>query len=246
MERPRVFIGSSKESLRVAEAFADGIVHFAEHVLWSEGVFEPGQYNLPSLIGIARSIKYAVIVLNHDDLVNSRNQESWAPRDNVIFELGLFMGIISPTNVFFLVPIDRRNLKIPSDLMGITPLEYDSNRSDNNMESATGVAVRQLRRILGARSTQPYVTTQDSGYTNFTEGNNDGNLKVNSAVVDEYIRLVTSPNADISGLNNVSFLLKQAHYYNLTASQLIEALVRLRIDSEMRTSIIMSYTSKRD
>ena len=39
---------------------------------------------------------FAILVLTADDLVASRDVLSTAPRDNVLFELGLFMGGLGP------------------------------------------------------------------------------------------------------------------------------------------------------
>ena len=59
-----------------------------------------------------------------------------APRDNIVFELGLFMGALGRSRTFLVQPRGA-GLKVPSDLMGITPLTYEAGLSD---ELATLVA----------------------------------------------------------------------------------------------------------
>ena len=45
------------------------------------------------------------------------------PRDNVIFELGLLMGALGRERVFILKPRNV-DIRIPSDLLGVTWLDY--------------------------------------------------------------------------------------------------------------------------
>ncbi|BCB79993.1 hypothetical protein GCM10022251_08250 [Phytohabitans flavus] len=59
---------------------------------------------------------------DHDRLIE-RGVEHPAPRDNVIFELGLFMGRIGPSRTFFLYDAARAP-KRPTDVIGVTGLSY--------------------------------------------------------------------------------------------------------------------------
>lgn len=154
MTRPRVFIGSSVESKAIAEAFADNIDRDFEPTVWTDGAFLAGETNLRNLLNIAENKEYAVIVLGKDDTTTSRGEQKSSPRDNAIFELGLFMGLLSPRQVFFLIPRHRNDLKLPSDLAGITPLEFDSERTDGNLRSATGAAGRSFKEAISKISGQ--------------------------------------------------------------------------------------------
>ena len=66
---------------------------------------------------------FGVLVLSPDDVVISRGEEQDAPRDNVIFELGLLMGGIGRTRTYMVMPRDKE-IRIPSDLFGMSPLTY--------------------------------------------------------------------------------------------------------------------------
>lgn len=66
---------------------------------------------------------FAVLVLTPDDTVTSRRLEQPAPRDNCIFELGLFMGALGRNRTYIVKPRDS-DIKIPTDLLGLTPLTY--------------------------------------------------------------------------------------------------------------------------
>ncbi|MGB9235804.1 MAG: TIR domain-containing protein [Terriglobales bacterium] len=123
--KPILFIGSSKEHLAVAKAFAAGLPKTSASVtLWSDGVFGASRFPIEDLetqIGIA---DFAVLVIGPDDRVISRGRASDAPRDNVVFELGLFMGALSRSRTFLLAPRGRK-IKIPTDLLGLTTLQFD-------------------------------------------------------------------------------------------------------------------------
>jgi CRP/FNR family transcriptional regulator, cyclic AMP receptor protein len=135
-ETPRVFLGSSRESLRVAEALKTAIEALAKTkslnltvVIWSDGVFGASQSAIEALEVQLRLSDFAVLVAGKDDKVRSRSKQTDAPRDNVIFELGLFMGALSRKRTFLLVPRGV-DLKIPSDLLGQTPLQFDPTKRD--------------------------------------------------------------------------------------------------------------------
>lgn len=123
-ERPFVFIGSSREALPIAEAIKTGIA--SKHVevkVWTDGVFAASEASIESLEGTVREADVAVLVLTPDDTARSRGKSQRAPRDNVVFELGLFMGALSRGRTFVVRP--RADIKIPTDLLGVTPLYYD-------------------------------------------------------------------------------------------------------------------------
>ncbi len=122
--RPVLFIASSKESLPIARAIQSGLRY--DDVLvraWTDGVFGASNFAIDDLQDQVVTSDFAVIVLGPDDRVNSRAVEKDAPRDNVTFELGLFMGALTRKRTILVQPRGA-DLKIPSDLLGLTPIEY--------------------------------------------------------------------------------------------------------------------------
>ena len=71
-----------------------------------------------------RSCDFATLVISPDDQVLSRSTVSDAPRDNVVFELGLFMGALGHERVFLVYPRNA-SIKLPTDLLGLTVLTYE-------------------------------------------------------------------------------------------------------------------------
>jgi predicted nucleotide-binding protein len=144
--KPILFIGSSKEHLPVAEALTSGLPKtLASVTLWSDGVFGASSFAIESLetqIGIA---DFAVLVVGADDQVTSRGVASDAPRDNVVFELGLFMGALSRSRTFLLTPMGRK-VKIPTDLLGLTTLQFDPAAS--NAADMVKTALDDLAKVI--------------------------------------------------------------------------------------------------
>ncbi len=121
---PRIFIGSSAEYLDVAYAIQEGLLHTDISVnVWSQDCFRPSEGTLAALEREALNSDFALFIFGNEDLVISRDEKSEVPRDNVIFELGLFIGKLSSQRVYYAKEIDI-NLKIPTDLLGISPINY--------------------------------------------------------------------------------------------------------------------------
>lgn len=121
-ERPRLFIGSSAEGLPIARAVEAGLAYDDVDVtLWTSDVFAPTRQTLEALEALLPETDFALLVLTADDVVRSRGRQGWAPRDNLVFELGLFCGALGRGRSYMLLPREK-SLKLPSDLLGLTPI----------------------------------------------------------------------------------------------------------------------------
>ncbi len=122
--QPVLFIGSSVEKLAIAREIQCGFSHDQMVVtVWTDGVFRASQTSLESLLATVRACDFAVLLVSPDDIVVSRDVETPAPRDNVVFELGLFMGLLGRERTFVVKPRGV-SIRMPSDLLGFTPVEY--------------------------------------------------------------------------------------------------------------------------
>jgi len=147
MDKPSLFVGSSKEGVDFARAVRDALATDAEVTVWDEGFFVLGQTFIEGLITGLPRFDFAVLVLTPDDFVVSRAAESFGPRDNLLFELGLFMGGLGRGRTFVLRDAST-TLKMPSDLSGLVTASYDWPRKDSNHRAAVGAACDGMRKIL--------------------------------------------------------------------------------------------------
>ena len=96
---------------------------------------------------ILRTSDFAIFVFSPDDISIMRDNMDQVVRDNVLFELGLFIGRLGQERCFFLVP-DSGSMRLPTDLFGVNPTRYESGRSDSNWEAAVNPACMQILRVV--------------------------------------------------------------------------------------------------
>lgn len=123
-DKIRVFIICSSEALPVAQHIQNSFAYdpFLTKV-WTDGVFRATRYTLESLEAEVDDSDFAIAVAHGDDATDSRGSTWPSTRDNVIFELGLFMGRLGRARAILMEPRDDK-VKLPSDMVGITTIPY--------------------------------------------------------------------------------------------------------------------------
>jgi hypothetical protein len=147
-KKPRMFIGSSVERLDLAYAVQEGLEHDVEVTVWSQGVFTPSRTTMASLIDELDQSDFGLFILAPDDVTAIRDSNKQTVRDNVVFELGLFAGRLGIERCFLIVPRGVEDLHLPTDLLGLTPASFDSDRQDGNMVAALGPACSRIRKSV--------------------------------------------------------------------------------------------------
>ena len=149
--RPVLFVGCSTESIAIASMIQSALrCDPIEVTMWTDGVFTASTFPIESLERILPTVDFAALVLSPDDTVISRGAVTLAPRDNIIFELGLFMGVLRHSRTFLIYPTGSE-IKIPTDLVGITLLTY-SPKPEGNVPTEMAALCSQIRtNILTTR-----------------------------------------------------------------------------------------------
>lgn len=148
MQKPSLFIGSSTEGLPFAEAVARSLCDVADTVLWNDGnIFTLGRTFIESLLLALSRFDFAALVLTPDDPLLVRNDQTLGPRDNIVFELGLFMGGLGRERTFIVRP-ETGSLKIPSDLAGISAASFAWPHPDGDHDAALQSACDSMRRSI--------------------------------------------------------------------------------------------------
>jgi hypothetical protein len=156
---PAVFIGSSTQGLDFARAVRGLLASDAEITLWNEGFFEIGRTFIESLVNNVERFDFAILVMTPDDLRIKDGQEELQPRDNVIFELGLFMGRLGRARTF-VVQQRHADLRLPTDLSGVMTALYDWPRDDKNHKAAVGPASDEIRNAIHQLGLSEFKTQQ--------------------------------------------------------------------------------------
>jgi hypothetical protein len=144
---PRVFVGSSTEGLNIAYALQVNLEQDAEVTVWTQDVFRPSEYILEGLLKELDATDCGIFVFSPDDTVLIRGAEHTSVRDNVIFEVGLYIGRLGRDRSFIVAPRGG-NPRLPSDLLGVTVLNFEGNRQDGRLEAALGPASARIRAAL--------------------------------------------------------------------------------------------------
>lgn len=151
---PRVFVACSAEAIPLARAIQaefdqdDILVEW-----WGQTTFTPSSFVVEDLERMAAQVDFAIMILRADDETLSRGETWPSPRDNVVFELGLFMGVLGRKRVFIVKPRGLA-LKVPSDLLGLIPLDYDPAKAVANARAALGPACDQIRQVVVKEKTR--------------------------------------------------------------------------------------------
>jgi hypothetical protein len=182
-ETVRIFVGSSSEALGAAQAVRSLLASTDVRItLWNEGFFRQGRGFLEHLTASLDSFDFAILLATPDDLVTTRGASLLTPRDNIIFELGLFMGKLGRDRTYLIHPRDAQ-LKLPSDLLGVATASCDwplaggpqaGGISLSQYMSALGPACDQIRDALqewkaGAEVSALYDPGLICCYTNYNE-----------------------------------------------------------------------------
>lgn len=119
-----VFIGSSSEARNIANAIQDNLSIANEVVVWDQDIFHLGEGQFDSLIAATQEFDFAVFVAGDDDVLTKRGDALSVPRDNVILEIGLFIGALGKQRVF-VVSASSKVISLPSDLAGLNIGKYN-------------------------------------------------------------------------------------------------------------------------
>ena len=145
-EKIRVFIISSAEAIEIARTIQTAFDHDPFNVsVWTDGVFQASHYAIESLERALDQSDVAIAVAQPDDITESRGQLRATPRDNVIFELGFFMGRLGRHRALLVEPRGEE-ISLPSDLAGINSITYRYDAT--NMPRSLATACNKLRDII--------------------------------------------------------------------------------------------------
>lgn len=146
--KPRMFIASSVDHLDLAYAAQEGLEHDVESTVWSQGVFAISRTAMASLVDQLDESDFGLFILAPSDITDMKAVSKKTVRDNVIFELGLFIGRLGIDRCFLVLPRGSEDLHLPTDLLGITAAAFDSSRQDQNLVAALGPACSKIRKAV--------------------------------------------------------------------------------------------------
>src|SRR5499426_2976852 len=152
--KPRIFLGSSGQQEKLLQALTRGLQDMVDVDPWTT-VFNPGVSTLERLVELTREVDFAAFVFAQDDWTAKGGSPDPAsgqasPRDNVVFEAGLFGGALGIRRTFIL---HATGSKLPTDLLGLTSIRYDPATSPAeiraiNQKLRTAIATEGRRGLI--------------------------------------------------------------------------------------------------
>lgn len=147
--KPRIFLGSSGKQEKLLEALTRGLEDVADVEPWTT-VFNPGTSTLERLVELTQEVDFAAFVFAQDDWTTKSPSESVAsgagqasPRDNVVFEAGLFGGALGMRRTFIL---HANGAKLPTDLLGLTSVRYAADPTPAELDTVN----QKVRKAIEA------------------------------------------------------------------------------------------------
>jgi hypothetical protein len=166
--KPSLFIGSSTESLPVANVLQQQLQHDANVNVGNQGIFGISDYTLDRLLRATREFDFAAFVLSADDTIKLRGKRYLIARDNVVLELGIFAGGLGRERTFMVLQEMAEPLHFPTDLEGITPTVFRwpegvAFEDFAKLHAALGPAAQSVRAAMAVHGTEDTVLKPLSG-----------------------------------------------------------------------------------
>jgi len=134
LRKPKIFVGSSTEAANIDRHVRSILEIIQVQVVGWRDVFHAGDHPLDTLLSVASRCDGALFIVTPDDRSTFRGQERSVPRDNILFELGIFTSQLGKhrSAIVFVVSDGEQAAKLPSDLYGLTVLLYEPDKPAGN------------------------------------------------------------------------------------------------------------------
>ena len=154
MDKPRIFLGSSGKQAKLLQALTRGLEEVARVDPWTTS-FNPGTTTLERLVELTHEVDFAAFVFAQDDWTTASPSEpvspgsaQASPRDNVVFEAGLFGGVLGMRRTFIL---HANGSKLPTDFLGLTCIRY----GDGALAAEMRAVNQKLREAIKKKDAAP-------------------------------------------------------------------------------------------
>jgi hypothetical protein len=142
MRKKRIFIGSSSEELGLANAAKSILERDFEVTIWNDSVWDTSVFKinnnfLNDLLRASLQFDFGLLIVTTDDEVKYRGDLVMQPRDNVLFELGLFIGRLGLSKCAFVID---KELKVLSDITGISLARFEKSDTPSFVSAVSQIS----------------------------------------------------------------------------------------------------------
>ena len=161
--KPRMFVGcASEKGKAIAKKFISALE--GEDIVtpigwWDATEFQPMHSTLDGLLQAVDRFDFGLFILTPDDLTKSRGKKELTIRDNVLFELGMFLGRLGPKRAFAVVQSAGAQagdpVKTPSDLLGIHIPRFKEQQAPEEQMKEVKKALKQIISAIETEGFKP-------------------------------------------------------------------------------------------
>lgn len=143
--KKRMIVFSSQENISLAEAIQRNLyIGTYTTRVWTNGFFALSQSYISNFQDIQYEYDFAVVICGADDAVVTRGKKKKMARDNVLLELGMCISSFTLNRVII---VKHKDIKLPSDLDGISAIEYNELETDN-IDAIAGTICSQITNYV--------------------------------------------------------------------------------------------------
>ena len=153
-QRLTAFVGSSSESRPIAAAILENLEGKVEITCWYHDFCKPTSSVFDDLLEQVGQFDFGIFIFASDDIVEIRRHAAGTVRDNVLFELGLFLGILGKERVFIVATPDFQEMRVPTDLHGRNVVQFQT-RGDGKLVAALEIPCRKLHDAMKNAGPKP-------------------------------------------------------------------------------------------
>lgn len=161
MKPLRIFIGSSFELKQCAQIIQAILQELDSSIevwgWWRDDVFKPGDTHIESLFEAISRTNAAILIFAEDDRVEKRGVNSWATRDNILLEFGMFAAVHGRKSVML---AKLGNPVIPTDLSGINFVPIEKCENSSSFKEKNREEIRKWAE--GVKKTQAKTTSPET------------------------------------------------------------------------------------
>lgn len=169
--KKKVFIGSSKEASKIVDEIERLLNESHEVVRWDIS-FALNKSALDNLIINAAKTDVAIFIGTADDVVIPQNAkrrdkegQKFKNRDNVVFEFGLFLGMLGRTDCVYMT--DQES-DVMSDMDGITRIIFDKHNYKKDLPRAVELILKHFNNLTNKEiNLFPSTSLASSYFVNF-------------------------------------------------------------------------------
>jgi hypothetical protein len=151
----KLFICSSVASLDVALALKNNLSGDFMVTTWKENTFQLGHHNLDSIIKASTKYHYVLLVLTPDVVQTFNNNTTANVKDNIIFEMGFFIGIFGKERTFFIVE-NAPDFKLPTYVSGINYTDFIKPNGPDLLETSLQKCCVHIKNAISEKDDHPH------------------------------------------------------------------------------------------